>query len=61
MKELGTEVSSSSENVTKTAEEFLKSCNHISQAMDEIEEGINQQANDAEECLLQLGGLSEKN
>jgi methyl-accepting chemotaxis protein len=60
VKELGAEVSSSSENVTKTSEEFLRSCDSISQAMNEIEQGINQQAKDAEECLQQMGGLSEK-
>lgn len=60
VKELGIEVSLSSENVTKTSEEFEKSCSSISQAMNEIEQGINQQAKDAEECLQQMGGLSEK-
>ncbi len=60
VKALGNEVSASSENVTKTSEEFTKSCGNISQAMNEIEQGINQVAKDAEECLQQMSGLSEK-
>lgn len=60
VKTLGIDVSSSSENVTKISEEFIKACDDISQAMNEIEEGVNQQAKDAEECLHQMGGLSEK-
>lgn len=60
VKELGIEVSASSENVTKTSEEFIESCGNISHAMNEIEQGINQQAKDAGECLNQMGELSEK-
>lgn len=57
---LSTEVSYSSENVTKTSELFLKSSKDISAAMNEIEQGITQQAKDAEECLLQMDNLSQK-
>jgi methyl-accepting chemotaxis protein len=57
---LSSEVSSSSENVTKTSEMFLKSSKDISAAMSEIEQGISQQAKDAEECLTQMDNLSQK-
>lgn len=60
VKELSAEVSVSSENVSKTSAEFLKSTGDISTAMNEIEHGINQQAKDAEECLLQMDNLSQK-
>ena len=57
---LSTQVSASSENVTKTSEVFLKSSQDISAAMNEIEQGISQQAKDAEECLQQMDNLSQK-
>jgi len=57
---LSTEVSESSENVTKTSELFLKSSKDISAAMYEIEQGVSQQAKDAEECLMQMDNLSQK-
>ncbi|MGB8452532.1 MAG: methyl-accepting chemotaxis protein [Anaerocolumna sp.] len=57
---LSTEVSSSSVNVTNTSEVFLKSSKDISTAVHEIEQGISQQANDAEECLIQMDNLSPK-
>jgi methyl-accepting chemotaxis protein len=57
---LSSEVSSSSVNVTKTSEEFWKSSKDISTAMYEIEQGISQQAKDAEECLIQMDNLSKK-
>ncbi len=60
VKELSSEVSVSSENVSKTSSVFLKSTEDISTAMNEIEQGINQQAKDAEECLLQMDNLSKK-
>lgn len=60
VKDLSKEVSSSSENVSKTSSIFLKSTEDISSAMNEIEQGINQQAKDAEECLLQMDNLSQK-
>ncbi len=60
VKELSSEVSVSSENVSKTSSMFLKSTGDISTAMNEIEQGINQQAKDAEECLLQMDNLSQK-
>lgn len=60
VKELGNEVSASSENVMKTSEIFIESCGNISKSMNDIEQGIDQQAKDAEECLQQMSGLSEK-
>jgi methyl-accepting chemotaxis protein len=60
VKDLSSEVSVSSENVSKTSAVFLKSTGDISAAMNEIEQGINQQAKDAEECLLQMDNLSKK-
>ena len=60
VKQLSSEVSGSSSNVAKTSEAFLLASESISSAMKEIEQGITQQANDAEECLLQMDNLSEK-
>ncbi len=60
VKELSSEVSVSSESVSKTSALFLRSTGDISSAMTEIEQGINQQAKDAEECLLQMDNLSKK-
>lgn len=60
VKVLSGEVSESSMNVTKTSELFLKSAEDISSAMNEIEQGINQQAKDAEECLVQMDSLSQR-
>jgi methyl-accepting chemotaxis protein len=60
VKVLSGEVSDSAANVTKTSELFLKSSEDISTAMTEIEQGINQQAKDAEECLVQMDSLSQR-
>ncbi|MDF2941927.1 MAG: hypothetical protein K0S01_785 [Herbinix sp.] len=60
VKELSGEVSVSTVNVSKTSEMFLKSTEGISTAMFEIEQGISQQAKDAEECLIQMDHLSQK-
>ncbi len=60
VKQLSSEVSESSLNVSKTSEMFLKSTGEISGAMNEIEQGINQQAKDAEECLVQMDKLSQR-
>lgn len=57
---LSLEVSASSENVTETTQGFLNSTQDISSAMSEIEQGISQQAKDAEECLTQMDNLSKK-
>ena len=60
VKDLSTEVSTSASSVSVTSEHFLKSTEDISTAMTEIESGINQQAKDAEECLVQMDNLSKK-
>lgn len=60
VKLLSGEVSESSVNVTQTSTSFLKSTENISTAMKEIEQGIMQQAKDAEECLVQMDNLSQK-
>jgi Methyl-accepting chemotaxis protein len=57
---MSNEVSASSENVSATSEVFLKSTKDISSAMNEIEQGISQQAKDAQECLVQMDNLSNK-
>ncbi len=59
MKQLSSEVSESSSNVSRTSELFLRSTGEISNAMNEIEQGINQQAKDAERCLVQMDRLSQ--
>lgn len=57
---LSAEVSFSSANVSKSSDIFFKSTKDISAAMNEIEQGIFQQAKDAEECLTQMDNLSQK-
>ncbi len=54
------EVLGSSSNLSKTSEMFLTSAENISNAMNEIELGVNQQAKNAEECLMQMDNLSQK-
>lgn len=60
VKELSDDVSESTGNVTKAAGVFSKTTEHISQSMNEIETGIMQQAQDAEQCLLLMDNLSNK-
>lgn len=60
VKTLSKDVSGSSGNVSKTSEEFLKTTGDISTAMNEIEQGVTQQAKDAQECLVQMDNLSKK-
>lgn len=60
VEELSKEVSLSSVNVKETSESFLKSTNMITNAMNEIEQGVNQQAKDAEACLNEMDNLSNK-
>ena len=60
VKQLSAEVSVSSAGVANTSETFLKASESISRAMNEIEQGIHQQAKDAEECLQQMDNLSGK-
>lgn len=60
VKYLSEEVSGASANVSTNSEIFLKTSGDISTAMNEIEQGVMQQAKDAEECLLQMDNLSKK-
>ncbi len=58
VKELSVEVSEASVNVETTSGSFVKATGDISRAMSEIEQGILQQAGDAQECLKQMDSLS---
>ena len=58
--QMGSEVLESSSNVSKTSKLFLKSSEDITSAMNEIEQGVNHQAKDAEECLTQMDKLSQR-
>jgi methyl-accepting chemotaxis protein len=60
VKHSSSEVMDSSSNLSKTSELFLKSAEDIATAMNEIELGVNQQAKNAEECLIQMDSLSQK-
>lgn len=60
VKQSSSEVLSSSSNLSKTSELFLQSAENISTAMNEIEQGVNQQAKHAEECLIQMDSLSQR-
>lgn len=60
VKQLSSEVSVSSTDVADTSEKFLRATKEISTAMNEIEQGINHQAVNAEECLNYMDNLSEQ-
>ncbi len=60
VKQSSSEVLDSSSDLSRTSELFLKSAENISYAMNEIELGVNQQAKNAEECLIQMDNLSQK-
>lgn len=60
VKGMSREVFRSAENISATSEAFLKSSTNITAAMDEIDQGISQQAKDAQECLVQMDNLSQK-
>lgn len=60
VKELSGDVSAASAGVTHTSESFVKTSENITAAMSEIEQGVTQQAKDAQECLLQMDNLSDK-
>ena len=57
--ELSEEVSVASGDVTNTSDSFIKTTEEITSAMNEIEQGVMQQAKDAEECLMQMDHLSK--
>ncbi len=54
------ELKESSVNVSETSTEFLQSSKGITSSIQEIEQGIMQQAKDAEECLQYMDNLSNK-
>lgn len=54
------EVSHSSVDTGNSSKTFVKASSDISGAVNEIEQGINQQAKDAESCLQQMDDLSNK-
>jgi methyl-accepting chemotaxis protein len=60
VKILSEDVSVESAGVVKTSEVFLKASEDITTAMKEVEQGVLQQAKDAEGCLSQMDYLSEK-
>lgn len=60
VKNLSNDATIESSNVAEVSEEIFKSTENINISMNEIEEGIMQQAKDAERCLLQMDNLSKK-
>jgi methyl-accepting chemotaxis protein len=60
VKDLSKEVSEDAFDVSSSSEMFFKSTEEITSAMLEIDQGISQQAKDAEECLIQMDNLSQK-
>ncbi len=60
VKQLSGEASAESYEVAKASSGFVKATEDINHAMGEIEQGITQQARDAENCLEQMDHLSEK-
>lgn len=57
---VGETVNSSADTLSKTSTDILVSTKDISLAIDEIEKGVVQQAEDTERCLLQMSNLSDK-
>ncbi len=53
-------VDDSVETVTESAKELLRETKEITVAIQEIEKGVVQQAEDSEDCLKQMDSLSEK-
>lgn len=60
VKEVGSKVTGSAGNLTGTCEQLLMATKDISQTIDNTQQGIIQQANDAEQCLLQMNKLSDQ-
>lgn len=58
--EMGNNVSNMSDNVAITAQDFAQETANIALAMNEIEQGVMQEAKDAEQCLEQMDNLSKK-
>lgn len=60
VKRMSTGVSAAAGSISDTSQGFSKITEDISYAMNEIEQGITQQAKDSEECLNQMDRLSQK-
>ncbi|HHV09155.1 MAG TPA: methyl-accepting chemotaxis protein [Clostridiales bacterium] len=60
VKRMSSGVSAAAAGISDTSKEFSGITKDISNAMKEIEQGIMQQAKDAEECLHQMDRLSQK-
>lgn len=60
VKSVGGTVSESAENLSVTSSDLLDTTKDISRTIDEIGQGIIQQAEDTERCLIQMSNLSEK-
>jgi methyl-accepting chemotaxis protein len=60
VQQVGTKVSGSAGGMSEISEELLIASKTISQTIDEIEQGVVQQASDTERCLIQMSGLSEQ-
>lgn len=60
VQEVGSKVSDSAGGLYNTSEDLLTATKDISKTIDDIEQGIVQQAGDTENCLMQMSGLSEK-
>lgn len=57
---VGGKVSGSAGGVADTSENLLVATKDISRTIDDIEQGIVQQAADTEQCLIQMAGLSDQ-
>lgn len=60
VQEVGGKVSSSASGVSDTSEQLLTATKDISRTIDDIEEGIVQQASNTEQCLQQMASLSDQ-
>jgi methyl-accepting chemotaxis protein len=60
VQEVGGTVSGSAESLTKTSGDLLDATKGISRTIDEIGQGIVQQAEDSERCLIQMSSLSDQ-
>lgn len=59
VQEVGTKVSDSAGELSGTSENLLTATKDISQTIENIEQGIVQQADDTEHCLIQMNKLSD--
>lgn len=53
-------VSSSTQSLSNASEVLTSSNSQISTAVDEMDEGVNRQAKDAQDCLIQMDELSQR-